>query len=127
MADYTPVNTGGELPVPLTASATIVGGQLLIVTATGTVGPASAASGLVVGVAAHDAISGQRVSVWPIVGPVHETVTTSGVTAGNALSASTAGTVDSGTLATLAAAGTLIGLALTTATAGNKCRWIGRG
>lgn len=127
MGDYTPVNTGDMDPVPLTASATIVGGQVLIVTGTGTVGPASAASGLVVGVAAHDAVSGQRVTVWPIFGCVHETVTPVGVTAGNALSASTAGGVDSGTLATLAAAGTLIGVALTTAGAGLKTRWVGRG
>jgi len=127
VADYTPVNTADLSPVPFTTSAAVTGGQLLIVTATGTVGPAAAASGLVVGVAASDAASGARVSVWPLCGPVHETVTTSGVTAGNALTSSTAGTVDAGTLATIAAAGTLIGTALTTATAGNKCRWIGRG
>lgn len=127
MADYTPVFTGDSLPFTTTASAAITGGQLVIVTGTGTVGPATAGSGLVVGVAAFDAANGQQVSVWPLPGVVHETVTPTGCTAGNALATAAAGTVDPGTLATLAAAGTLIGVALTTATAGNKCQWTYRG
>jgi PP-loop superfamily ATP-utilizing enzyme len=53
-------------------------------------------------------------------------VTPAGVTAGNALTSSTSGGVDSGTLATIAAAGTFIGTAITTATAGLKTRWTGR-
>lgn len=127
MADYTPVFTSGSLPFTATTSAGVTGGQVLIVTGTGTVGPAAAASGLVVGVAAHDAASGAQVSVWPLPGLVHETVTPTGCTAGNALSSAAAGTVDPGTLGTIAAAGTLIGVALTTATAGNKCQWTYRG
>ena len=127
MADYTPVFTGDSLPFTSTASATITGGQLLAVTGTGTVGPAGAASGAVVGVAAHDAANGAQITVWHLPGVVHETTTPTGVTAGNALASAAAGTVDPGTLATLAAAGTLIGVALTTATAGNKCQWTYRG
>lgn len=127
MADYTPVITGGAQPSTMTTSAPVTGGQVLIVTGSGTVGPAAAASGLVVGVAAHDAASGAQVTVWPLPGVTHETVTPTGVTAGNALSSAAAGTVDPGTLGTLAAAGTLIGVALTTATAGNKCQWTYRG
>ena len=127
MADYTPVFTGGSRPFTSTTSATVTGGQVLVVSGTGTVGPAGAGSGLCVGVAAHDAASGAQVTVWPLPGVVHETTTPTGVTAGNALASAAAGTVDPGTLATLAAAGTLIGLALTTATAGNKCQWTARG
>ncbi len=126
MPDYTPVYSGGAKPFTMTASATITGGQVVVASGVGTVAPAAGANGAYVGVAAFDAANGARVTVWPIPGVIHETVTPAGVTAGNALASSTAGGVDSGTLATLAAAGTLIGTALTTATATNKCRWIGR-
>lgn len=127
MADYTPVFTGGAIPFTSTTSATVTGGQVLVVSGTGTVAAAGAASGLVVGVAAHDAASGAQVTVWPLPGVIHETTTPTGVTAGNALTSAAAGTVDPGTLGTIAAAGTLIGVALTTATAGNKCQWAYRG
>lgn len=126
MSDYAPVYENGSLPFTMTASATITGGQVLIMTGVSTVGPASGAVGTFVGVAAHDAVNTGRVSVWPLAGLVHETITTSGATAAGALSAGASGVVEPGTLATLAAAGTLIGTAVTTATAGNKIRWIGR-
>ena len=126
MADYSPVTTGGTKPFTSQASATITGGQLVAVSGAGTVGPAGADSGAVVGVAAHDAASGAKVSVWPLIGPIHETTTSAGVTAGNALASEAAGGIKSGTLATLAAAGTLLGTAHTTATAGNKARWTAR-
>lgn len=126
MADYTPVTTGGNKPFTSTASAAITGGQLVAVSGTGTVAPAGADSGIVVGVAAHDAANGAKVAVWPLVGPIHETTTSAGVTAGNSLASEAAGGIKSGTLATLAAAGTLLGTALTTASAGNKARWTAR-
>lgn len=126
MADYTPVFSTGNVPFTLQASAAITGGQVVYASGAGTVAPTAGANGAAIGVAAHDAANGAKVSVWPLVGPVHETVTPAGVTAGAALSSSTAGGVDSGTLATLAAAGTFIGTAVTTATAGNKCRWTAR-
>ncbi|MFB4275736.1 capsid cement protein [Nonomuraea sp. MTCD27] len=126
MADYAPVYYGGTEPFSMTASATIVGGQVLFASGVGTVAPTAGANGAIVGVAAHDATSGQRVTVWPVTGVMHETTTPAGVTAGAALASAAAGGVDSGTLATLAAAGTLIGTATSTATGGNKCRWIGR-
>jgi len=126
MADYTPPYTGGTVPFTAKAGATITGGQLVFVSATGAVSPTAGANGAVCGVAAHDAASGAQVSIWPMFGPMHETVTPSGVTAGNALTSSTSGGVDAGTLATIAAAGTLIGTAYTTATGTNKCRWIAR-
>jgi hypothetical protein len=126
MADYVPVYYGGAEPFAMTASAAITGGQVVFASGVGTVAPTAGANGAYVGVAAFDAASGQRVTVWPIPGVVHETTTPAGVTAGAALASSTAGGVDSGTLGTLAAAGTLIGTAVSTATAGNKCRWVGR-
>lgn len=123
--DYLPVFAGAK-PFTATCSATVTAGQLVEVTTTGNVGPAGAGSLKVVGVAGQDGINGSKITVWPIHGCVHETVTPAGVTAGATLLAAAAGTVDSGTPATLAAAGTDIGTALTTATAGLKCRWIAR-
>ena len=126
MSDYNPVYTGGAKPFTLTASAAITGGQVVYASGVGTVAPTAGANGAYVGVAAMDAANGARVTVWPVPGCIHETVTPAGVTAGAAVASSTSGGVDSGTLATIAAAGTLMGTALTTATSGNKCRWIGR-
>lgn len=126
MSDYNPVYTGGCKPFTMTASATITGGQVLFASGVGTVAPTAGANGAYVGVAAADAASGTRVAIWPVTGCIHETVSPAGVTAGNALTSSSAGGVDTGTLATVAAAGTLIGTALSTATTGLKCRWIGR-
>lgn len=127
MSDYAPVYSGGNVPYTFTSSAAVTGGQVVFASGVNTVAPTAGANGAAIGVAAHDVSgSGFRISVWPLVGPVHETVTPAGVTAGAALTSSTAGGVDSGTLATIAAAGTFIGTAMTTATAGNKCRWIGR-
>ncbi len=126
MSDYSPVYSGGAKPFTMTASATITGGQVVYASGVGSVAPTAGANGAYVGVAAADAANGARVTVWPIPGVIHESVSPAGVTAGNALTSSTAGGVDSGTLATIAAAGTLIGTALSTATAGNKARWIGR-
>jgi hypothetical protein len=126
MADYTPVFSAGQVPYTSTAGATIVGGQLLFASGVNAVTPTAGANGATVGVAAHDAASGATVTVWPLVGCIHETTTPAGVTAGAALSSSTAGGVDSGVLGTLAAAGTFLGTAINTATAGNKVRWTAR-
>lgn len=126
MADYVPVYPGGNDPFTLTASAAIGGGQLVFASGVNTVAPTAGANGATVGVAGHDAASGVRVTVWPLPGAIHETITPAGVTAGAAVASASAGGVDSGTLGTLAAAGTLLGTAVTTATAGLKCRWIGR-
>jgi hypothetical protein len=129
VADYTPVYSGGAVPFSATTSATTTGGQVLEVTATGTVGPATAATTKPCGVAAHDAASGARVNVWPLANVVHEitVVAAATVTAADGVITGTAGTVNTVVVATGAAAGTLIGTALTTATAPNKVRFIGRG
>lgn len=127
MADYLPVQAAGCVPFTSTASAAVTGGQVVEATTTGKVGPAGAASLKVVGVAAHDAAIGAIVAVWPISPQiVHETTTPTGVSVGARLLAAAAGTVDSGTPATLAAAGTDIGVALTTAAGAAKTQWIGR-
>lgn len=128
MADYVPVYENGSLPFTMTASAAVVGGQIVVHTGVGTVGPSAGASGLFVGVAAHDAATNARVSVWPIPGLVHETTTpVGGVTSGDTLTTGTAGGIIGGNvLGTVAAAGTLLGTALSTATVGLKARWIGR-
>ena len=123
MADYTPVFTGGQAPITYTAGAAITGGQIVFVSGVKTVTPTAGANGLAVGVAAHDVASGGTVTVWPLSGCIHETISPAGSTAADPLSTSTAGGVATGVLATLAAAGTLIGVAITTATAGNKCQW----
>lgn len=129
MSDYSPVYSGGAVPFTQTASATITGGQVLEVTATGTVGPATAATVKPVGVAAHDCASGAKVTVWPLANVVHEitVVAAATITAADGVITGTAGTVNTVVVATGAAAGTLIGTALTTATAPNKVRFIGRG
>lgn len=112
MAEYLPLYKPGQ-SVVYTASATITAGQLLEVTGSGTVGPAGAASTKCVGVAAFDAVSGDRVTIHA--GGVQKIVAgTGGVTAGDVVAAGAAGTVvaiGAGTFATK------IGIALTTAAA----------
>jgi hypothetical protein len=127
VADYTPVYSGGVKPLTFTTSGAVTGGQVLVASAAGTVAASGAASAVAVGVAAHDAASGGRVTVWPLANVVHEIVTTGTVTALDGVTSATAGTVATVVVATGAAAGTLIGIALTTATTGLKVRFIGRG
>ena len=129
MADYTPVYTGGVKPYSISTSAAVVGGTLVSASTAGNVATSGAASTAIVGVAAHDAASGARVTVWPIGNCIHEiTVVAAGtVTVGDGVTSGASGTAATVVVATGAAAGTLIGTALTTATAPNKVRFIGRG
>lgn len=126
MADYTPIYSGGVNPFTATTSAAVTGGQVLVVSGASTVGPAGAGSLVAVGVAAHDAASGARVTVWPLNNCIHEITTTGTVTALDGVITAATGTVGTAAIATAAAAGTLIGTALTTATTGNKVRFAGR-
>lgn len=123
MAEYLPVKNPGQA-LPVTASATITGGQLVAVSGVSTVAPAGANAANVVGVAAFDAASGELVTVFG--GGVQELVTTGTVTAGDLVVAAASGTVS-----TLAAVTTptaadvtntraILGVALTTATTGLK-------
>lgn len=127
MADYTPVYVSGNNPFTLTASATITGGQILENTGASTVGPAGAASVKVVGVAAHDAASGARVTVWPLANVLHEVTSTGTIAAGDGIAAGASGVAATVAVATGAAAGTLLGIAQTAATGGAKVRFVGRG
>lgn len=127
MADYSPVYANGLAPFTMTASAAVVGGTLAESTTTGACATAGAASLKVIGVFAHDAPSGGRVSVWPIDGVVHEIVHTAGGTVGDLLKAAASGQLATdNTAGVLAAAGTMVGIALTTAGAAAKMRFLGR-
>jgi len=119
MADYTPVFNPGT-SYTSTASVAITGGQLLMVTGVDTVGPAAAASVAYVGVAAHDAAVGARVTVHSGVGQIHRTTSTGAITAGQQVQCGAAGVV--AVLGGTPAAGQDIGVALDTAS-GNLCKW----
>ena len=118
MAEYVPVNTGGVQPFTFTTSAPVTGGRLVAQSGNGTVAHAAAASAVVVGVAAFDAPSGGKVTVWPLEGLVHELEASEAVAAGAAVQAAAAGQVmpaAAGAAATAGSLGTVVGVALTTA------------
>jgi len=127
MGDYSPVNIADATPMTKTAGATITGGTLVTISADETVSP-STTGDRPIGVAAHDAVNGQRVTVWPLPGIVHE-ISPQGVvaiSANNPIIAGTTGLLNTGTLATVAAAGTLIGICTKAGTGGtSKARFIG--
>jgi hypothetical protein len=112
MSDYTPIFSGGCFPYTSQASGTITGGQLVMVSGSGTVAVATqAGEASAVGVAGHDAVSGQKVTVWPLQGVTHEVVAQGGITAGARVRV---GTVN-GTFATIGAGTVPLGVAMTTA------------
>jgi hypothetical protein len=124
MADYTPVFSSPPT-VTRTASAAITGRQLLAVTGSGTVGPATAGSTSLVGVAAFDCASGARITVWALAGAEHELLTSAAVTAGNTMKAGANGTVVPWVSGT-DAADLIVGRASTTAASGALVRLAGR-
>jgi hypothetical protein len=132
MADYIPVYLPGAA-ITSTASGTVVGGDLLAVSGNGTVAKtATLADPKFVGVAAFDAVSGAKVTLYGR-GPVHESVADGAVTAGDLLTTTNTGNRQ---VKTLAAAGAsyvqaeanatraVIGVALTTAADNAKVRWM---
>jgi hypothetical protein len=126
MADYTPVYTNGVQPFSTTTSAAVTGGTFVEATTTGAVATAGATSVKVVGVAAHDAASGARLTVWPLPGVVHEIVHTAGGTVGDTIASTATGTAATAVAGTASAAGYDLGIALTTAAALAKIRFIGK-
>jgi hypothetical protein len=124
MSDYTPI-FGDNDQMTFTAGSAIAGGQLVSISADNTVIPSPAASLAVVGVAAFDAATGARVSVYAR-DTVHETVvgTAGDVVAGDPVEA---GATVLGTIAksTTPAIAKTIGTCVKGATATNKARWIG--
>ena len=116
MADYSPIYTGGVVPYTTTTSGAVTGGTVVVWSGVNTVAVSGADSAVVAGVAAHDAASGARLTVWPLEGCIHELLATGAITAGaGVVTDAAAGTVKTATIATAAAAGTLIGTAATTA------------
>lgn len=115
MADYAPIYSAGIEPFTATTAGIVAGGNVLIWSATGVVTVSGADSTAVCGVAAHDAASGARVTVWPIDGVTHELVASGAITALAGVVSDANGQVKTATIATAAAAATLIGIAATTA------------
>jgi hypothetical protein len=119
MAEYLPIYKPGQA-LTLKASATTTAGQVVAVSGVGTVAPAGANSGAVVGVAAFDAAANDNVTIYA--GGVQSVLASGTVTAGDIVVSGAAGTV-----ATLAAVTTptaadvtntraILGVALTTGT-----------
>lgn len=108
MTDYLPKHTEGA-PITRTATAAITGGDLVVVTGPGTVGPTTAITHAWLGVAAHDAAIGQEVTIFK--GGVQRPLASAAITAGDIVVAAAAGRV-----VTNAApgAGQQVGIALTT-------------
>lgn len=144
MADYTPVFLPGDI-IPMTASANIIGRQLLEVSGNSQVAPTSTLQSMkIIGVAAQDAASGSRVTVYGR-GVVHQNLADGTITAGDLIgSTSTVGrevktippsNVDVGAAFNQAADNTqingglnanraILGVALTTAADGQLVRWM---
>ena len=126
MADYTPVFTGGAIPKTMQASGAVVGGTFVSTAGAGLVSTSGAASATILGVAAHDAASGSKVTVWPIKNVTHEIASTGTIAVGDGITSGASGVAATVVIATGAAAGTLVGLAETGATGGALVRFIGR-
>jgi predicted RecA/RadA family phage recombinase len=115
MAEYLPLYAPGKA-ITRTASAAITGGQLVSVSGSGTVAPAGATDIAWLGVAANDAGNGDNVTVFT--GGTQRIVTgAGGITAGTLVHSASPGTVVAHTPGTSDSA--IVGVALTTATAGN--------
>lgn len=123
MADYTPIFSGGAFPFTSQASGAITGGTLVVASGNSQVATAGAAAGNVIGVAAHDATTGQKVTVWPLPGVTHEVVAGAIVAAGDKLAAAASGQVAPIGAGTFDA---LIGIAVAGAASAALCRFIGR-
>lgn len=113
MGEYQPLHTPGKA-ITRQASATITGGQLVIVSGSGTVAPASAATHLWLGVAGFDVANGDQVTVH--CEGVQRIVASGAITAGQTVEAATGGKVAAHTNGTNDI--NVVGLALTTAADG---------
>lgn len=111
MADYLPKYLPGKA-VTFTTSDAVVGGTLVAVSGSGTVATAGADAVNVVGVAGHDAASGDRVVVFTRGGGVQRLIS-AGVIAAGAQVISAA----DGEIATIGGGSNPIGIALETAAA----------
>ena len=116
MTEYVPVFKPGQA-ITLAASATITAGQVVMVSGVNTVAACTAASTGVVGVAAFDAVSTDKVTVYA--GGVQSCTASGAITAGDPVIAGAAGTVVSSAAPPL---GQQVGLALNTAADAAKVR-----
>lgn len=112
MADYTPLFKPGQA-VTRQASAAITGGQMVVVTGSGTVGPSAGASAAFAGVAAFDAASGDQVTIYA--GGVQRPTASGAITAGDIVTTAAAGRVITNAAP---GAGQQVGIALSTAADG---------
>jgi len=118
MAEYIPVRIPGQALVAQ-ASAAITGGQLVYVSGSGTVAPATANSPAWLGVAAFDAALGTDVTVH--CGGTQEAVASGAITAGALVVAAADGAVSAlaavttPTAADVTNSRAVVGIALTTA------------
>jgi hypothetical protein len=136
VADYTPVYVPGKVWTA-TVSAAVKGGDLLMVSGSGTVATAAGGASVpatIVGVAAEDTPINGRVTVYGR-GIIHESVAQGTVNFGDLLTGTLSGDTAGAQVKTLAAATTptqadvtnsriIIGIALTTATNPAKVRWM---
>lgn len=113
MAEYLPLHTPGKA-FTRQASAAITGGQLVVVSGSGTVAPASAATHSWLGVAGFDAANGDQVTVFTE--GVQRLVASGAITAGATVEAAAGGKVATHTNGTNDI--NVVGLALTTAADG---------
>jgi predicted transcriptional regulator len=115
VADYTPVYSGGVVPFTVTTGGAVTGGNVVVWSAASTVTVSGADSLVVAGVAAHDAASGAKLTVWPLDGCIHELVASGAITVLAGVVTDASGQVKTSAIAAAAAAATLIGTAVTTA------------
>lgn len=121
MAEYLPVKVDGD-EITMTAGATIVGGQVVYVSAANTVTPTAGANKAWLGVAGFNASSGDLLTVYTE--GVQECTASGSITAGDLLESAAAGAVATHTLGTNDA--NVVGTALTAATNGNAVRFLMR-
>lgn len=121
MADYLPLYKPGQA-ITRSVSADVTGGQLVMVSGSGTVAPASASTPAWVGVAAFDAKTGDRVNV--LKGGVQRVTASGAITAGDQVVAAANGQVSTLAAASGAVAAdinnarSVVGTALSTAANG---------
>lgn len=113
MPGYLPVLKPAET-LTSTTSAAVTGGQLLVVSGSGTVAPSAGASSAFVGVAAFDAASGAQVTVHK--GGVQRLTASGAITAGDRVVSAAGGTV--ATFGANTDTSLVVGIALTTAANG---------
>lgn len=113
MAEYIPLYAPGEA-ITLPASATVTGGQLLIISGSNTVAPSSAATHSWIGVAGFDGLTGDQITIY--CEGVQKMTASGSITAGANVEAAAAGAVASHTNGTNDQ--NIVGLALNTVTNG---------